>query len=148
MDSKKLLARVAGRRNVAWAAQSLVAAAYPEIAAVVDGDIVRDPLAWEEWWHAQGRIEALAEVMTILESEPAEPAAGDLPAGPWALGDRVHMPNLRPGWVGTVVERLPEKCLSVWWDGMAEPCAAHETSLRRAPSTYPYAYPPPAGTSR
>ena len=52
------------RRNSAWRCQSIF-----EQAAPIDPEEIAnsDANAREAWWHAQGRAEAFAEIMTALE---------------------------------------------------------------------------------
>lgn len=96
---------LAERRNAAWTVQNVLASAggFPEE--------MPEPTDREAWWYAQGRAEALAKVMTILEQGvPGLPALGgpDLLVTervPWyrAMGRRTRGGDL----LGQIVQAYP-----------------------------------------
>lgn len=60
---------IGGLRNSAWVAQAVLEH-VPAVAALADEDAPQASPS-EAWWHAQGRAEAFAEVMTLLEAHGA-----------------------------------------------------------------------------
>lgn len=60
---------VAARRGSAWGAQGVLE--MVEAVAVLADEDEPDASPLEAWWHAQGRAEAFAEVMTLLERHGA-----------------------------------------------------------------------------
>lgn len=66
LGAERLWDVVERRRTSAWAQQRICESAGVE----VSGDEDANPR--EAWWHAQGRAEAFAEVMTLLEQAGAD----------------------------------------------------------------------------